>query len=135
MNQPPENDVDETNEELLTDGRLFTTLVPTSTSNPNAGYQPFFTNQNALIRYILKPSGNMVKMKCPAKGYPEPKWEWTKDGVSIERNLGIVVYNKMGITLEDLVPADNGEYTCNVCNIYGCISFTAKLEVNGENFN
>lgn len=77
----------------------------------------------------------MVKLKCPAKGDPDPKWEWTKDGKKIERNLGTVVYNKMGITLEDLVPADNGNYTCNVCNIYGCINFTTRLEVNGKNFN
>lgn len=76
----------------------------------------------------------MMKLKCAAKGKPEPKWEWTKDYKKIERSLGKVIYNKMGITLEDLVPADNGNYTCHVCNNYGCVNHTTILEVNGKNF-
>lgn len=109
----------------------------TSTNSPSiieGGSLPRFTNPNVMNKLNLKPSGSMIKIKCPAKGDPEPKWTWTKDGQKIERNLGTVTYNKMGITLEDLVPADNGNYTCNVCNIFGCISFTTKLEVNGKNF-
>ncbi len=133
LNNPPDNDVDEdANDDLQTDGRILPSLMRTSTSSSREGFIPYWTNLNALNRLILKPSGNMIKMKCPAKGDPEPKWEWTKNGKKIERNLGTVAYNKMGITLEDLVPADNGEYTCNVCNKFGCISYTTKLEVNGE---
>ena len=131
-------DVDEdANEYMQTDGRIITTLR-TSTIGSNSqegGMAPYFTNEKNMNKLILKPSGNMIKIKCPAKGDPEPTWEWTKNGQKIERNLGTVAYNKMGITLEDLVPADNGEYTCNVCNKYGCISFKTKLEVNGMNLN
>lgn len=135
----PDNDVDEdANEEVQTDGRILNTLrtsTLSSSSSQEGGMAPYFTNEKNMNRLILKPSGNMIKIKCPAKGDPEPTWQWTKDGQKIERNLGTVSYNKMGITLEDLVPADNGEYTCNVCNIHGCISFKTKLEVNGMNFN
>lgn len=131
LNNPPDNDVDE---ELPTDEGILTTLMRTSTLS-STQIAPYWTKKNELNRLVFKPSGNMVKLKCPAKGDPEPRWEWTKDGKPIERNLGTVIYGKVGITLEDLVPADNGEYTCNVCNFLGCISFTTKLEVNGMNFN
>lgn len=136
MNNPPDNDVDD--EDSQTDGKILTTLVKTSTQSSSDGPRaPYWSNLNAMSKYVLRPSGNMIRMKCPAKGDPEPKWEWTKNGDPIERNLGTVVKNKIGntITLEDLVPADNGNYTCKVCNSISCINYTTILEVNGKNFN
>lgn len=110
--------------------------VPKGSSNDNDGdadgIAPYWTNQNAMGRLYLRPSGNMIKLKCQAKGSPEPKWEWTKNGFPIDRKLGHVQYNKMAITLEDLIPADNGNYTCKVCNKHGCISFSSKVEVSGK---
>lgn len=32
----------------------------------------------------------------------------------------------------DLVPNDSGDYTCHVCNIHGCISYTRTLKVKGK---
>lgn len=79
----------------------------------------------------MRPSGNMIRLKCAAKGDPEPTIEWTKDGLPIERKMGQVQYNKWAITLEDLIPDDSGAYTCKICNIHNCINFTTKLEVSG----
>lgn len=64
-------------------------------------------------------------------GTPEPTIEWTKDGEKINRRIGEVHYRKWAIILEDLVPADSGHYTCRVCNIHKCISYTTRLEVKG----
>lgn len=93
--------------------------------------KPQFSNLNQLNRLVVKPSGNMVKLRCPAKGNPEPTIKWTKNGTEIVRKLGQVQYTKFGITLEDLVPSDSGIYKCDVCNNHGCIDFSTKLEVKG----
>lgn len=105
------------------------TVTTTSSSN---GFAPAFTNLNALNRLVVKPSGNMIKIKCPAKGDPEPTIEWTKDEKPIERTMGQVQYGKWGISLEDLIPSDSGAYNCKICNIHGCINFTSKVEVTGK---
>jgi hypothetical protein len=131
----PDNGVDD--EQVESEQTLTTQVasVSSTTSMPQEGFKPYFTNLNALNRINLRPSGNMVKLKCPAKGDPEPTWEWTKNGKPIERKLGEAkAQNKKQtvITLEDLIPADSGQYTCNICNIHGCINFTSKLEVNGK---
>lgn len=98
---------------------------------------PFFTNENNLIALISKPSGNSIRLKCPAKGVPEPKTDWEKDGIPInkgfKRHHGEAKVNGKGVlSMEDLVPSDSGLYTCKVYNEFGNINFTTKLEVNGE---
>lgn len=110
-------------------------IIPTTTSTSNtstSGSPPFFTNSNSMFRLISKPSGNMVKLKCIAKGDPEPKVVWTRDGMPIDRKMGQVHTAKWSITLEDLIPDDSGAYMCNVCNIHGCIDFTTRVDVKGE---
>lgn len=98
----------------------------------NIGYSPFFNNMNSLNRLVAKPSGNMIKLKCQAKGDPEPTIQWTKDNLPIERKMGQIQYSKWAITLEDLIPDDSGAYTCKVCNVHGCTNFTTKVEVTGK---
>lgn len=115
------------------DGDVATVASRTTTSSPATnGSGPQFTNLNALNVLVVKPSGNMIKMKCPAKGDPEPTVEWTKDGNKIERKMGQVQYNKWIVTLEDLIPDDSGSYKCKVCNIHNCIEHTTKVEVSGK---
>ncbi|XP_055617279.1 fibroblast growth factor receptor homolog 1-like isoform X2 [Toxorhynchites rutilus septentrionalis] len=90
---------------------------------------PFFTKPEHMVGLNAKPSGNMVRLRCPADGNPMPNITWTKDGQKIVRSMGTVKYAKWSIVLEDLVPKDSGAYTCNVCNNLGCVSFTTQLEV------
>lgn len=107
--------------------------INTVTSATNSsGSPPYFSNTNALIKLVMKPSGNMVNMRCPAKGDPEPTIEWTKDGSPIDRKMGQVLFKKWAITLEDLITDDSGSYMCRLCNPHGCINFTSKLEVKGN---
>lgn len=119
------------NVQMDDDSEIATTRTVTNTPSSN-GYGPQFTNLNSLNRLVAKPSGNMIKLKCPAKGDPEPTIEWTKNGSGIDRKMGQVQYSKWAITLEDLVPDDSGAYTCKICNIHNCINFTTKVEISGK---
>lgn len=93
---------------------------------------PVFTKEEHMVKLMPKPSGNMVRLRCPADGNPVPNITWTKDNEKIVRSMGSVKYAKWSIVLEDLVPKDSGKYTCHVCNGHGCIDFTTQLEVKGE---
>lgn len=96
---------------------------------------PKFTKKSQMLPAMVKPAGNMVRMKCPASGNPVPNITWHKnDRTPFNRNLGTIRYSRWQIMLEDLVTSDTGNYTCVVCNIHGCINFTYKLEVLGKSF-
>lgn len=102
-------------------------------TTPLAPGPPQFVKFDTFNRLLAKPSGNMVRIKCPAVGSPTPTIRWTKgDGNPIVRKMGDVKYRQFAIVLEDLIPTDSGNYTCTACNEHGCISYTMKLEVNGE---
>lgn len=94
--------------------------------------KPYFTKRKQMHPLIAKPSGNMVRLMCPAQGDPKPTIKWTKDNESvIVRKMGTIILHKWSITIEDLVPSDSGAYKCEVCNIHGCIDFNTKLFVQG----
>ncbi|XP_055716088.1 fibroblast growth factor receptor homolog 1-like isoform X3 [Phlebotomus papatasi] len=90
---------------------------------------PYFTKVSTLPRFLARPSGNMVKLKCTAGGNPDPVVTWTKNGQPITRKFGLVNYGKRALTLEDLVLEDAGNYTCHVCNILGCVNHTTDLHI------
>lgn len=94
---------------------------------------PSFVKFEKFNRLEARPSGNMVRLKCPAKGNPQPNITWTKDDKPISRSMGDVKKSgHYGIYLEDLVPKDSGSYTCKLCNTHGCIQFTSRVVVNGK---
>ncbi|XP_076261821.1 fibroblast growth factor receptor homolog 1-like isoform X2 [Rhynchophorus ferrugineus] len=91
---------------------------------------PFFSKKNQMAQKLfVKPAGNMAQLKCRAGGYPPPNITWYKDGKEPKRQLGDVKYSHWTLTLEDLVTNDNGNYTCKVCNIVGCIEYTYRVDV------
>lgn len=118
------------------------------------GVPPSFTHPDKLSRLIAKPSGNMARLPCTARGnvemsfdfmkfdqitelhifvgVPEPNITWTKGNGPINRSVGKVFMKKWSIVLEDLVPKDSGDYTCKVCNHFGCIEHTYRLIVTGK---
>lgn len=122
------DDADDGDSNSMTHPSKTTTIAPP----PTGGFGPIFTNPIQQNKLNAKPSGNFIKLRCLAKGDPEPSIEWTKDGEKIERKMGQVQYNKWAITMEDLIPDDSGAYTCKVCNIHNCINYTSKLEVSGN---
>uniref|UniRef100_A0A182LZD6 receptor protein-tyrosine kinase n=1 Tax=Anopheles culicifacies TaxID=139723 RepID=A0A182LZD6_9DIPT len=103
--------------------------VANGSGTPPPDRWPEFMKKEHMPKIVSKPSGNMVRLRCPADGYPKPNITWTKDGREIERTMGQVKKVNWAIVLEDLVPQDSGFYTCTVCNRLGCVDFTTKLEV------
>ncbi|CAH0556084.1 unnamed protein product [Brassicogethes aeneus] len=94
-----------------------------------AGVLPHFKTKK-MIKYNVKPAGNTVTFRCNAKGIPSPKISWYKnDNRKVIRKLGNFKVSKYHATIEDLIVDDNGNYTCKVCNVLGCISYSFILEV------
>lgn len=92
------------------------------------GKRPQFINVEQFNRFVVRPVGQMVKLRCPADGSPRPQISWTKDGAPI------VDPSTKGwaLTLSDLSLNDIGQYTCHVCNRYGCIEFSVMLKVTAD---
>ncbi|KAF4517186.1 hypothetical protein B566_EDAN005618 [Ephemera danica] len=90
---------------------------------------PYFPKLDKMHRSVIRPGGNMIRLKCNAEGNPEPNITWYKDWVPPVRQLGTFQYGRWSMVLEDIVTSDSGNYTCVVCNEYGCINFTYKVEV------
>ncbi|XP_074100315.1 fibroblast growth factor receptor homolog 1 isoform X2 [Cotesia typhae] len=136
---------DETNElEIRSRGlpetrslHLDTDLDNDKSENRNAGDHnhtvpaslPMFNKIDEMHNSIVKPAGNMLRLRCPYVGNPQPNITWLKDNKTPERAVGPVLINKWTLRVEDLVVSDGGNYTCIVCNILGCINHTFKVDV------
>jgi hypothetical protein len=115
---------------------------------------PRFTKPNNMNHVVTKPAGSTVSLSCPAEGEyttvllketsvgfktamfysmtvstgnPEPNITWSK-GRDVLSN---VRYSQWSLKLEDTVVHDSGNYTCFICNINGCISFTFEVNIIG----
>lgn len=81
---------------------------------------------------VMKPAGNTIALKCKATGNPTPNITWYKNNGPPERTLGDIKHNSWGLTMEDAVTTDSGNYTCVVCNYLACINYTYKVNIVGE---
>lgn len=93
---------------------------------------PSFNKSVEMSNVVVKPAGNMLRLRCPSFGNPWPNITWLKNNEEPKRTLGSVIVSKWTFRLEDLVPEDSGNYTCVVCNYLGCINRTFKVEIVGE---
>lgn len=90
---------------------------------------PAFNKSDEMHGSIVKPAGNMVRLRCPSTGNPRPNITWLKNNEEPKRTLGTAIRTKWTFRLEDLVPEDSGNYTCIVCNHLGCINHTFKVHI------
>ncbi|XP_046835653.1 fibroblast growth factor receptor homolog 1-like isoform X3 [Vespa crabro] len=90
---------------------------------------PSFNKSDEMHGSIVKPAGNMLRLKCPSVGNPRPNITWLKNNEEPKRSLGTMIKTKWTLRLEDLVPDDSGNYTCIVCNHLGCINHTFKVDI------
>lgn len=102
-----------------------------SVDDDNNFEAPTFINVSKFPTTISKHSGETIQLKCPAEGIPQPNITWTKDG-NVFSNEAKLKDRTWSIAVQSLVPNDAGLYTCQVCNEYGCIEFTFKVEVVGK---
>ncbi|KAG5891988.1 hypothetical protein JTB14_007736 [Gonioctena quinquepunctata] len=81
-------------------------------------------------KLVVKPAGNMFRLNCKAGGYPTPNITWySKNRTPPTRSMGEIKTNHWSLTLEESTLEDEGNYTCVVCNIVGCINFTFEVDV------
>lgn len=103
---------------------------------------PQFIRLHRFQSIVERSIGDSVTLKCPAVGQPIPTIAWSKDGSKTPIMRDIVAeepapirYRKFAMTLDDLMAADSGNYTCTVCNVNNCITFTTELLVIGKDLN
>jgi hypothetical protein len=96
---------------------------------------PTFKRPEKMHKFLVKPAGNMVRLKCQGEGNPMPNITWFKDGAVPERALGGIQYNQWTMSLQDLVTADSGNYTCVLCNQIDCINYTFRVDIIGEYYS
>ncbi|XP_059046894.1 fibroblast growth factor receptor 1-like [Achroia grisella] len=89
---------------------------------------PKFKHPQKMYPTEMKPAGSTIRLKCAAEGNPTPNITWTKNKESISRSFYPPNYGKWSMELIELTKADDGNYTCTVCNELGCI--THNIEVN-----
>lgn len=62
-----------------------------------------------------------------------PNITWYKNNITpISRSYFKPSYGKWSMSLDELTKADNGNYTCKVCNELGCIQHTYTLQIQGK---
>jgi len=84
--------------------------------------------------FIAWPASHTYRLRCQATGAQPLKYRWLKDGKKIgPRRLDPYLNDTLWyLKLKDLIPSDNGRYTCIVSNKYGSINHTYTLHIVGE---
>ena len=68
-------------------------------------------------------------LKCTADGNPSPKVTWSKLNSSLPVGRH-VVESSGALTVKDVRPGDEGDYSCSAENLLGSVNATAKLTVH-----
>lgn len=112
------------------DAASYTCIVETSNGRLEAKAQLTVT---APPRLTIRPesiyvkSGETIKLRCEAKGQPEPTITWFKNGTSLQPNERITFNeNSTEVTITRASSNDGGLYTCLAQSILG------TAEGNGE---
>lgn len=93
-------------------------------------FSPKFKHPTKLYKMDMKPAGNSIRLRCAAEGNPTPNITWYKNKVTpITRSYFQPSYGKWSMALDELTKADNGNYTCVICNQLGCINHTVVLHI------
>ncbi|XP_013195761.2 fibroblast growth factor receptor 3 isoform X1 [Amyelois transitella] len=92
-------------------------------------FAPRFKHLSKMYTVEIKPAGSTVKLKCASEGNPTPNITWTKNDGLISRYYSKPFYGKWSLTLEEMTKADDGNYTCIVCNALGCIDHTVEVTI------
>ena len=96
-----------------------------SISAPSLVQRPVGTRANESETAILK---------CTAAGNPPPKVTWTKLNFSLPAGR-YVIEPSGALIVKDVMPGDDGVYSCRAENLLGSVNATAKLTVQCKLFN
>ena len=68
-----------------------------------------------------------MNLTCNAVGFPQPTYQWLRDGVVIESEV------QPFLVISGIGPEERGFYQCTVSNIVGSVrSMKALITVEGE---
>ncbi|XP_048478000.1 fibroblast growth factor receptor homolog 1 isoform X2 [Plutella xylostella] len=91
---------------------------------------PTFKHPSKLFKIEMKPAGSSIRLRCAAEGNPTPNITWYKNNETpIVRSYGQPSFGKWSISLDELTKADDGNYTCVICNSLGCINHSVDVHV------
>ncbi|XP_031562081.1 fibroblast growth factor receptor 2-like isoform X2 [Actinia tenebrosa] len=124
----------------LADGGSYTCRVSNQYGSINHTYTisvfdhraPIFRDWEKMkLSFIAWPASHSKKLSCLADGAQPIKYHWLKDGKEIQkRRLDPYMSTTLSyLKLKEMVPRDNGKYTCVVSNAYGTINHTYTLHV------
>ncbi|XP_043460823.1 fibroblast growth factor receptor homolog 1-like isoform X2 [Leptopilina heterotoma] len=89
---------------------------------------PSFNKNEEMQDLIVKPTGSTLRLRCPAVGNPRPNITWWRNNDEPTKPLG-VIRNRWTLKLENIALQDAGNYTCQVCNSFGCINHVFKVDI------
>ena len=69
--------------------------------------------------------GNDIALRCRARGMPEPKVTWSKQGVPLQSKEELFV-------IRSARKSDSGNYTCIATNLAGSVFKTSNVIVKGK---
>ena len=72
-----------------------------------------------------------VSFQCEIKGNPKPQVTWLKQNSSLIADKRVVP-SLGGLMITDVTSQDGGTYTCVAKNIFGVVTSSATLTVQGE---
>ena len=76
-----------------------------------------------------------VRFRCKiSRTHPEPTMEWSHDGSLLTHDRAFMSLGDENclLRLQNVTLADEGLYTCTICNEHGCCTSTARLTVIGR---
>ncbi|ESP03505.1 hypothetical protein LOTGIDRAFT_146786, partial [Lottia gigantea] len=102
---------------------------------PDRPSAPSFASRISDARSL---KGGKVRFGCRTMGIPQPEIQWCKDG----RPLTSTDHVQIGrdatgfyLTVSDVAPEDEGEYSCTIRNDSGKASCSARLQIGGMERN
>lgn len=83
---------------------------------PNSNYQALiFANTFPKVFPEAPVAGDEIRLECMAFGYPIPSYNWTRQGLPLQRNAYTINYGRV-LIIQNATTNDNGEYSCTITN-------------------
>ncbi|KAL5021031.1 hypothetical protein ScPMuIL_000186 [Solemya velum] len=114
----------------------YESLLYEDITNDTAPGPPQWSRKKDHSKLITRPASGIVTLRCPSVGKPRPTITWYKDNELFVANTMNHVSFKWEfqmrgwtLTMQNIVPKDDGDYKCVIENQYGSIQWTYSLEV------
>lgn len=76
--------------------------------------------------------GETIEVSCTASGNPSPQITWFKDNDTLVEDSGIILKDgNRNLTIRRVRKEDEGLYTCQACNVLGCVKVEAFFIIEG----